>query len=102
MKMHYGKIISFQGSWDSGMAQLVIEDRNGKTEAIPCDNGPTVRMLSRLFPGTIAAGHRVDVSVIQGQEVYWCYDDMGLVLGGLSSKEDIESRYGEGLDEVEA
>ena len=101
MKMHYGKIIDFRASRDSGIAQLVVVDRNGKTNAIPCDNAPTVAMLNRIFPGTIARGHEVDVSVLQGNEVYWSLDDMGLVLGGLSSKESIESRFGEALDEVE-
>lgn len=58
MLMHYSKIVVFEGSWDSGMAQLHIEDLSGKTKAVRCDNGPTVRMLNRLFPGIITSGQR--------------------------------------------
>jgi hypothetical protein len=42
--MEHGIIREFQGSWQSGLGHLVIEDvETGITQAVPCDNGPTVQ-----------------------------------------------------------
>jgi hypothetical protein len=71
-----GIIEGFQGSWGSGLGFLVIDGA-----AIPCDNGATVRALNAAFPGFITADHTVDNDVIEGQEVVWDYDELGLCLG---------------------
>ena len=83
--MKTGKIVSFNGSWGSGIASLSIEDSvTGLIEQVHCENGPTVRALASVFPGTIVEGHRVDVNRLKGEEIHWDYDEFGLVLGWFS------------------
>ena len=80
--MNKGKIIGFYGTWNSGLAHLKIETKEG-VKYIACDNGPTVRALNALFPGFIGKGHTVDNSVIKGQQIEYELDDLGLVLGWI-------------------
>jgi hypothetical protein len=82
--MRAGTLISFNGSWMSGIAILVLKDEEGNTVQIPCDNSPTVRALNSLFPGFITNGHCIDNSAINGEPVLYCMDDMDLLLGGLA------------------
>lgn len=87
--MHKGSLVTFQGSWGSGLGFLHIRDaEDGKVRAVPCDNGSTVRALDAAFPGTIAAGHVVDTRAFAKREVYWDYDDLGLTLGWFVPVED--------------
>jgi hypothetical protein len=79
-----GTIISFQGSWGSGLATLVLQADDGQAYHIPCDNGPTVRALAAAFgDGVIGAGHTVNVQALCGKRIRAFYDDFGLALGGF-------------------
>jgi len=84
--MQHGIIRSFSGSWNSGIGFLAIEDINtGIIEQVPCDNGPTVRALESAFGDVIGGAHSVDTDGGHvNQEIFWDYDDMGLVLGGFT------------------
>ena len=83
--MRKGKILAFHGSWQSGLAQLEIQDsETGAVELVPCDNAPTVRALASAFPDVIGSGHTVNQKAIAGKEIYWSLDVMGLVLGGFT------------------
>jgi len=91
-----GKIISFSGSWGSGLATLTIQNEDGTVKHVPCDNGPTVRALHAAFGNVISKNHTMNNKAIQGKEIYYTLDDMGLVLGGfvpleMASKELIQT-----------
>lgn len=77
-----GKIVSFKGSWGSGLATLTVCVEN-RLKILYCDNAPTVRALDALFPGYIINGHRVDNEIIKGQEIGYELDDMGLTLARI-------------------
>jgi len=82
--IHRGTIEGFRGSWGSGMGALFIRDEQGEVRSIPCDNAPTVRALERAFGNVIGDAHDVVAGGGHtGQEVYWAYDEYGLVLGGF-------------------
>lgn len=82
-----GIIEDFQGSWGSGLATLVIRHDDETVCHVPCDNGPTVRLLARMFPGIITSGHCVDVRALRGRRIQYGFDDMGLVLGWIALPE---------------
>lgn len=80
-----GTIKGFQGSWLSGLATLLIEDESGNLHHVNCDNGATVRALESCFGDTIASGHTVNPEGgYIGQEIFYSYDDMGMVLEGFT------------------
>jgi len=83
--MRRGIIRKFQGSWGSGIGYLLIEDsKTHKVESIPCDNAPTVRALERAFGNIITEGHTANGAGYKGKEIYWEYDNFGLVLAGFT------------------
>jgi benzoyl-CoA reductase/2-hydroxyglutaryl-CoA dehydratase subunit BcrC/BadD/HgdB len=82
-EVHRGVIEEFRGSWMSGLATLVISG-----EPVPCENAPTVRALEAAFGNVIAPGHTVNQEAIRGKEIYWSYDDMGLVLESFTPVDD--------------
>lgn len=90
--MNRGIIKGFEGSWGSGIGHLVIEDsETGAEERVPCENGPTVRALESAFGDVIGAGHNVESEGGHvGQEIYWDYDEMGLMLGGFTPVNTLE------------
>lgn len=81
--MERGTIVELRGSWGSGIATLVLDTDKGRVY-VPCDNGITVRALNAAFPGFITDGHCVDNSVIEGQEIAYATDDLGLTLAGFN------------------
>ena len=86
--MRRGKIENFKGTHQSGIAQITIKDsKTGISMEIPCDNAPTVRMFAHLYDNVIGAGHTVNVDAIKGREIYWQFDDMGLIFGGFTPVE---------------
>ena len=89
MSVYKGRLIGFQGSWMSGLANLVIEDLDtGKYLTVPCENAQTVRCLEGCFGDVISEGHTVNQSAIFGKEIYWSYDETGMILGGFSSVDE--------------
>ena len=83
--MRKGITVNFRGSWGSGLGYLDIEDSETKqVEAVPCDNASTVRALEAAFGNVITPGHTANGPGYKGQEIYWDYDEIGLVLGGFS------------------
>jgi hypothetical protein len=74
--MERGTIEGFRGSWMSGLGYLII---NG--HGVPCDNGATVRALESAFGGVIAEGHTVNREAIEGKEVFYSTDFMGVLEG---------------------
>lgn len=89
MEIRKGKILSFQGSWGSGLGSLIIQDsETEQVESIPCDNGSTVRSLEACFGNVITPGHTANGNGYKNKEIFWGMDDMGLVLGGFSPVED--------------
>jgi len=96
-RVGHGVINGFRGSWMSGLGQLVIDGI-----AIPCDNAPTVRALEAAFGGVIAPGHTVSQEAIQGKEVYYSMDDMGLVLESFTPVDSPELEEDVGEEILEA
>jgi len=86
----------FRGSWGSGLGFLLLDDVDGNRKEVPCDNGHTVRSLDAMTGGRfIAEGHTVDSSALDGLEVVYVMDDMGLTLGGMGLREDAEENGAE-------
>ena len=73
------KIIGFQGSWGSGLAYLIIENKQGNQEFIVCENGETVRALEACFGNVITSGHTVNNDSIKGKEIEFETGDFGLL-----------------------
>ena len=89
MEIRKGRLIQFHGSWGSGLGILVIEDsKTGVPEHVPCDNGATVRALEAAFGDVITPEHTANGNGYKGQEVYWSYDELGLVLEGFTPVAD--------------
>jgi len=83
--MRRGIIKQFRGSWGSGIGYLHIEDsETGIIESVPCENAPTVRALEAAFGNVITPGHSANGTSYKDKEIYWDYDELGLVLGGFS------------------
>ena len=96
--IHKGKILGFQGSWYSGIAHLIIWSDKGERELIPCENAPTVRALEAAFGNVIGNAHDVKGNGSHiGKEIFWTYDEMGLILGGFipvkEATEEIKRSY---------
>ena len=82
-----GKIIEFQGSWMSGLAQLVIEDsETGAIESICCENASTVRALDDAYGDVIDGNHSLNNSAITGKEILLSSD--GLIMSGFTPMEE--------------
>ena len=81
--IYKGKIMAFHGTWMSGLATLAIEDYDRGLIEVPCDNAQTVRALDYAFGDVIGNAHTVNGDAIQGREIYYFMDEMGLVLGGF-------------------
>lgn len=103
MKIYKGTIKDFSGSWGSGVGYLTIEDsKTKKIEEIPCENGQTVRALENCFGNVITANHTANGTAFKDREIFWSYDEIGLVLGGFTPVEEasaelIEQYYKEDL-----
>jgi len=91
--IHKGKIIAFHGTWMSGLATLVIEDYDRGVVEVPCENAPTVRALDSAFGGVISGGHTVNNKAIQGKEIYYATDEIG-ILAGFTPVDKEESDIG--------
>jgi len=74
-----GIIEGFNGSWSSGIAQLMIKKEN-QIVAVNCDNSPTVRALDGCFD-VISAGHSVDMKNAIGREIFYSVDGIGILEG---------------------
>ena len=77
--MKRGKIIGLEGSCGSGIATLYVENSNGDTIPLYCENSPTIRALDNAFGGVITPGHRVNVDAIKGKIIYYSEDNMGML-----------------------
>ncbi len=87
--VYRGKIDVFTGSWQSGLAVLVIDG-----EPIHCENAPTVRALDSCFGNVIAPGHSVNQKAIHGKDIVYSLDEMGLVLEAFTPTKDWRERWG--------
>lgn len=88
MEIMKGTILRFAGTWMSGLGFLVVDTEDRGIIQVPCDNAPTVRALDGAFGGVIDRGHTVNQDAIVGREIYFSYDDFGMVLGGFTPVED--------------
>lgn len=71
-----GVIEGFSGNWMSGLGYLIIDG-----VPVMCENAPTVRSLDECFGDVIAPGHTVNSEAINGKEVIYSVDDMGILMG---------------------
>lgn len=76
---YVGEIINFEGSWNSGLAMLIVKNKNGKIIRIPCDNAPTVRALDSMFNNVITKNHAVNIDAIKGKTIEYEIDDFGVL-----------------------
>jgi hypothetical protein len=77
MRSQTGTIKGFKGSWDSGIASLTVEQKDG-TKTIYCDNAPTVRALDALF-GNVIDGHSVNLEAILGRKIRYALDESSIL-----------------------
>ena len=83
--MKSGTIEGLDGHWGSGLATLYIGKPTGNgtpgkiIEAIPCDNGPTVRALDTCFGGVIREGHQASVDHLLGTPIEYELDSVGVL-----------------------
>lgn len=95
----YLKINKFSGSWGSGVGYLNGLNEKGKLVSIPCDNATTVRSLESAFGDVITSGHTANGNRITGKEIFYRFDDMGLIMASFipvneyEELEDIEEDY---------
>ena len=82
VKVFKAKIVAFQGSWQSGLASLVLEDLDGYgPPSVYCENAQTVRCLEGAFGNVIDDNHSVNPEGGHvGKEIYYSLDDFGLIL----------------------
>ena len=71
-----GTILEFRGSWDSGIAHLVVDGVD-----VPCNNAATVRCLDACFDNFIIDGHACDVNAIIGKRIRYTVDEIGVLKG---------------------
>ena len=75
-------ILSFHGSWLSGLAVLEVLLVNGNTRLIYCENAPTVRALETCFGNIIGPNHTAGIPPeVRDREIIVSVDEMGLLLG---------------------
>lgn len=75
-----GRIIGLFREPGSGLAMLAIDDERRGKVLIPCEGNPTARAFDEAFgPGFIVGGHSTDNSVIQGEEIYYTLDSVGVM-----------------------
>ena len=86
----YLKINEFSGSWGSGIGYLNGLNEKGKLISIPCENTTTVRNLEEAFGNVISQNHSVNGSGLKGKEIFYRFDDMGLVLAAFIPVEEYE------------
>ena len=93
--VNHGFIEGFGGSWGSGIGFLRIRDaESNKIVSVPCENGHTVRALDAAYGDVISSGHTVDSEALNGKEIWWIWDDLGMMLGGFSPEEpDLVEEY---------
>ena len=82
--MNRGIIVGFRGSWSSGIAELLIKDKKGVIKAIPCENTATVRALDACYGGVIKSGRTASEKPFVGKNIFYEYDEMGLMLGSFA------------------
>lgn len=76
-------IKGFYGSWSSGLAFLQFKDGT----QVAADNAPLARALDGAF-GAIGQGHSIDNSAIEGMDIVYWLDDMGLIMEAFVKYED--------------
>ena len=90
-KIFKARILGFKGSWMSGLGALLLEDLDdsGGPPMIHCENAPTVRALEGAFGNVIGNAHDVNNEGGHiGKEIYYSFDDMGLILECFTPVED--------------
>ena len=73
----------------SGLGHLITS-----SGAVPCDNAPTVRALDACFGNVIGEAHTVNNKAIQGKDIVYSMDDMGLVLEAFTPTKEWRERHG--------
>ncbi len=75
------RIVSFQGSWGSGIAYLTVQEIiGGDIITLQADSGPLGRALSQCY-GADLPGHVIDNAVIAGKLIYYGVDELGMLAG---------------------
>lgn len=76
-----GRIIGmFVAKKGSGIAMIAIDDEKWGKILVPCEGNPTARAFDEAFgPGFIVDGISTDNSVIQGEEIYYTLDQVGVM-----------------------
>ena len=102
MQIRKGTILGFRGSWGSGIGTLEIKDaKTNQVEQVPCENAPTVRSLEAAFGNVITQGHTANGNGYKGKEIFWAYDDMGLVMAGFQPVETADFNLIEAYEKQE-
>jgi len=70
-KIYKGTIKDFKGTWNSGIATLILLSDNNVENRVYCENASTVRALDAMFPGFIAEGHRANPDAIKDKVVFY-------------------------------
>lgn len=86
MTIRKGTIVRMDGSWMSGIGELVIdEQRKGRVErvGVTCENAQTVRSLNACFGNVIGEGHTInnETGGHLGKEIFFSVDGIGILDG---------------------
>jgi hypothetical protein len=80
-EIKFGKILSFEGSWNSGIAYLVVKTEN-RIEVIPADSGCLGRALVDAFGSEVyGKGHSVNNEAIYGKKIFYGLTRWGTLEG---------------------
>jgi len=75
--VYRGRIVALHGSWGSGLAVMIIDDKDRGLQHLHCDNGTTVRSLEGAFGNAIGPGHTINQKGFAGKAIYYSEDFMG-------------------------
>ena len=75
MEIYKGKIKNLQRD-TSGIQYLILENDNKEMDRVACESATIVALYGYFATGMI------------NQEIYWVYDDMGIVMGGFVPVEE--------------
>lgn len=92
MNKKLGQIVSFNASWKSGLAELVLENPEGQRELVLCENGATIRAFACCYADEqiILPNHCVNVEALRGKQIEYQTDVFNVLEWFAPAETEIE------------
>jgi len=88
IEVYKGELLEFQGSYMSGLGQLLIMDEEEGMRVIFCENAITVSALENAFGNVIGEAHNVKRNAgFVGKKVFYSVDGFNILTGFTPVKE---------------